>query len=58
MDDMQKIEKCLLHHCSVRNQKMLYYIMREKDNAKSDMASDYENIEDLELDGTGKIDMV
>lgn len=46
--DREKIEKCLLRHCDTRNQKMIYYIMREKENAKSDLASDYENFEDLE----------
>lgn len=51
--DLQKIEKCLLKHCTTRNQKMIYYIMREKGDAKSDLASDYENFEEIQDENTG-----
>lgn len=47
LNDMSKIEKCLMRHLTVRNQKMIYYIMRERGDAKSDLASDYENFNDL-----------
>jgi hypothetical protein len=45
--DIEKIEKCLVRHIGIRNQKMVYYIMREKGDAKSDLAGDYEGFEDL-----------
>lgn len=47
LTDMDKIERCLMRHLSIRNQKMIYYIMRERGDAKSDLAGDYENIDDL-----------
>lgn len=47
MTDMEKIEKCLLRHLSIRNQKLVYYIIREKGDSKSDLAADYENFNEL-----------
>ncbi len=47
MNDMEKIERCLMRHLAIRNQKMIYYIIREKGDAKSDLAADYENFYDL-----------
>lgn len=47
MKDMDKIEKCLMRHLSIRNQKLIFYVIREKGDAKSDLAADYENFDDL-----------
>ncbi len=43
MDDLKRIEACLLKHCEVRNQKLLMYILREGANTGSSLASDYES---------------
>lgn len=43
MYDEHKIRKCLLAHCTIRNQKLFHYIMRKKPDAKSDLAADVEN---------------
>jgi len=45
-NDLDRIEKCILKHCESRNQKLLYYIVREKPELKSDLAADYENFEE------------
>lgn len=47
MKDMDRIEECLKRHLGIRNQKLVYYIMREKGDAKSDLAGDYEVFEDV-----------
>ncbi len=41
--DLKRIEHLLLKHCEVRNQKIMRYILREKPETGSDLASDYEN---------------
>jgi hypothetical protein len=43
MKDLKIIEELLLRHCSVRNQKLISYIIKQGANAKSDLATDYEN---------------
>jgi hypothetical protein len=43
MEDLNKIEKCLLKHCEIRNKKILMYIYRERGDASSDLALDYDN---------------
>lgn len=47
LTDMEKIEKCLMRHLSIHNQKLIYYIIREKGDSKSDLAGDYENFDEL-----------
>ena len=47
MRDLDRIEKCLMHHLTVKNQKMIYYILREKQNGKSDLSADYDNFEEI-----------
>jgi hypothetical protein len=42
VDNMDIIEKCLLKHLEHRNQKLIYYILKEKEG-RSDLSSDYEN---------------
>jgi hypothetical protein len=41
--DLERIEKLLLKHCEVKNQKIVRYILKEGAEKGSDMASDYEN---------------
>lgn len=49
LNDMQRIEQCLMQHLTIRNQKLIYYIIRERGDAKSDLASDYENFSDTKM---------
>jgi|694.fasta_scaffold00478_119 hypothetical protein len=43
MTDLERIEKLLLKHCEIRNQKIMRYIIKEGNEKGSDMALDYEN---------------
>jgi hypothetical protein len=52
--DLLKIEALILKHLESRNQKLIYYIMREKGDAKSDLAADYENFDESELGNSGE----
>jgi hypothetical protein len=51
MKDLKIIEALLLRHCSIRNQKIISYIIKQGANAKSDLAGDYENyVEEIPKD--------
>jgi hypothetical protein len=57
MEDLNRIEKCLLKHCEIRNKKLLMYIYREKGDASSDLALDYDNyVEEVESKPISKKD--
>lgn len=58
MKDLKKIEACILKHAEVRNQKLMFYIIRQGSDAKSDLSADYENfIEEVEEVKVSKKDL-
>lgn len=54
-NDLKRIEILLLKHCELRNQKIMRYILREKPETGSDLASDYENYVEDSFETVNKI---